>query len=217
MTISSPTPPGYTMDSPNMSIMFISAHQVGLGSHSAEYVLGWSKVMGFIRDVFEEVNKMEKILALLNKLLKNWAEQGWMGRGRPIKLNLKISEEEFFPPPRGQMKQIKIQFFDELATSVKFFIRRKAFQNSSTLKQLTLKKLSLLIKTVEDVDSLELPRDLGHELKDEIVSCWKFRYLTDLQNVGQRRKSSSESFNDRRHAWRSKTFDDKHRFNVEFK
>lgn len=173
--------------------------------------------MEIIRDAFEKDNKMETILDHLNMLIRKWAEQGWMGRGKPIKLNLKISEEAFFPAPVGQMKQIKIQFFDELATSVKFFIRRKVESESfQTLKQITLKNLSIIVDTAETVDSLELPRDLSKQLKDEIVSCWKHRYLTDLRNMGKRSKSFSEDSNDKRHAWRARTFDEKHRFNIEF-
>lgn len=173
--------------------------------------------MEIIRDVFEEVNKMEQILIQLQEHLGDWAKQGWMGRGRQIKLNLKVSEEEFFPPPRGQMKQVKVQFFDELVTSVKFFVRRKAAMHSSvTLKQLALENLSLLVATAEDVDCLELPRNLTFDLKDEIISCWKHRYLTDLKSLGTRKKSWSEAFNDKRNAWRARTFDDKHKFNIEF-
>ena len=173
--------------------------------------------MEIIRDVFQRVNKMDEILNNLNELLGAWAEQGWMGRGRPIKLKLKVSEEEFFPPPRGQMKQVEIQFLDELATLVKFFVRRKSASHSFlTLKQLTLEIISLLVPGAEDVDCLELPRDLAFQLKDEICSCWKHRYLTDLVILGKRNKSFSEAFNDERHAWRARTFDDKQKVNIEF-
>jgi len=201
-----------------MSVMFISAHQVGMGSHTAEYVIGWKTVMGIIRDVFEHVSEMEKILVMLKQHLADWAKQGWMGRGRPVNFKLKISEEDFFPPPKGQMKQIKIQFFDELATSLKFFIRRKVDQKSFlSLKQMTLQKLSLLVPSAEQVSSLELPRVLEIKLKDEITSCWKHRSLTELSKVEKVKKSFSEDFNDKKHAWRARTFFANHKFNIEFK
>merc|ERR1712243_364175 len=90
---------------------------VALGSHNAEDVVGWKTVMKIMIDVFESEIDMDIIKTNINLLLGKWAKQGWMGRGKPVKLNLKISEEKFFPPPEGQMKQIKIQFFDQLATS----------------------------------------------------------------------------------------------------
>jgi len=218
MTVSSPTPPGFTLDSPCMAVMFISAHQVGMGSHTAEYVIGWKTVMGIIRDVFEHVSEMENIIVMLNQHLAEWAMQGWMGRGRHVNFKLKISEEEFFPPPKGQMKQIKLQFFDDLATSLRFFIRRKvALKPFLTLKQMTLQKLSLLVPSTEHLQSLELPRVLQLELKDEITSCWKHRYLIDLSNVDKVKKCFSEDFSDKKHAWRAKTFFANHKFNIEFK
>ena len=70
------------MDSPTMSIMFISAHQVGMGSYTAEYVFGWKKVIEIIQKVFEKVNIMDQIVSDLTQLLSIWAEQGWMGRGK---------------------------------------------------------------------------------------------------------------------------------------
>ena len=216
--ISSPTPPGFTVDSPNMSVMFISAHQVGMGSHTAEYVLGWKKVMEMITEVFEKETKIGRIVSDLSSVIQSWAEQGWMGRGKPIKINLKVSEEAFFPPPLGQMKQVKVQFFDELATSVKFFVRRKVKGDLSlTLKDIAMKNLSVLVDTAESVDSLELPRDLSKQLVDEIDSCWKHRYLTDLKKGGgQRRKSYSEDYNDNRHAWRARTFDENDQLKIAF-
>ena len=215
--IASPTPPGFTMESPNMSLMFISAHQVALGSHNAEYVVGWKTVMKIMIDVFESEIDMDIIKTTISLLLGKWAEQGWMGRGKPIKLNLKISEEKFFPPPEGQMKQIKVQFFDQLATSVKFFIRRKFDKSlSMTLRHIALRQLSSLVDEVESVESLELPRDLRKELRSEMVSCWKSRYLAWLKNQREKRKSYSEDYNDKRHAWRAITFDDKDRFKLPF-
>jgi len=205
------------MESPNMSLMFISAHQVGLGSHTAEYVLGWRTVMKIIIDVFENEIEMESITTTINLLIRKWAEQGWMGRGKPIKLNLKISEEKFLPPPEGQMKQIKIQFFDQLATSVKFFIRRKFDKSlSMTLRHIALKQLSFFVDKAESVDWLELPRDLIKELRSEMLSCWKARYLTWVKSQGEKKKSFSEDYNDKRHAWRALTFDDKDRFKLPF-
>jgi len=201
-----------------MSLMFISGHQVGLGSHTAEYVLGWKKVMQIIVNVFENEIRMESIASSLNTLISKWAKEGWMGRGKKqINFNLKISEEKFFPPPRGQMKQIKIQFFDELVTSVKFYIRRKFDKTAAlTLRHIALSKLCLIVNTAESVDFLELPKNLSSELKSEIVSCWKMRYLTDLKRAEKTKKSYCEEFNDTRNSWRARTFDDKDRFKLPF-
>jgi len=172
--------------------------------------------MQIIVDVFEKEIRMENIKSSLNTLISKWAKDGWMGRGKHINLNLIISEEKFFPPPRGQMKQIKIQFFDQLVTSVKFYIRRKFDKTAAlTLRHIALNKLCLIVNTAESVDFLELPKNLSSELKSEIVSCWKLRYLTDIKKV-EKKKSYCEEFNDTRHSWRARTFDDKDRFKLPF-
>ena len=216
MTLSSPTPPGFIIESQSMSVMFISAHQVGMGSHTAEYVIGWEKVMKIISEIFEQHIKMEKIIEAMEAQLKTWAKKGWIGRGKPVDLSLKISDESFFPPPAGQMKQIKIMFFDELITSITFFVRRKIVKESVSLKQLTLEKLSLTVPNSESVNMLELPRNLARDLKNEIDSCWQQRYLRDSK-INSTKKSYTENFNDRRHAWRARTFERNHKFNINFR
>jgi len=173
--------------------------------------------MQIIIDVFENEIEMEKIISSINLLVRKWAEQGWMGRGKQVKLDIKISEEKFFPRPEGQMKQIKFQFYDELATSLKFFIRRKFDRSlSMTLRHIALKQLSMLVDVAESAETLELPRDLTKELKAEVISCWKHRYLTRIKNLVGKKKSYSEDYNDNKHAWRAMTFDDKDRFKLPF-
>ena len=46
-------------------------------------------------------------------LLMDWAKANWMGRGKEVIVDLKISEEDFLP---FDIKQVKIQFYDELAS-----------------------------------------------------------------------------------------------------
>ena len=162
------------MSSP--SFMFVSGHQSVLGWHNAEYVIGWKRVMQMILRVFEDKKRMQDIQETLHELLKKWAKENWMGRGKDVIVNLKITEEDFLPL---DIKQVKIQFFDELATLLRFYVKKRKSKRRTTLKEIMLRQLSILVDKPDDVESLELPRVLEMELKDEIENCWKSRHILD--------------------------------------
>merc|ERR1711874_170602 len=168
-TMAAPTPPGYVIDTDELAVMFVSGHQSVLGWHNAEYV---------IRCVFEDNRRMQDIQETLHELLKKWAKENWMGRGKDVVVDLKITEEDFLPL---DIKQVKIQFFDELATLLRFYVkkRKSKIRARLTLKQIMLRQLSFLVDRTEDVESIELPRSLELELKDEIESCWKSRHILE--------------------------------------
>ena len=87
-TMIAPTPPGYVIDTEDIAVMFVSGHQSVFGWHNAEYVIGWKRVMQMILCVFEDKNKMDDILSTLHKLLKDWAKENWMGRGKEVIVDL---------------------------------------------------------------------------------------------------------------------------------
>ena len=176
-----PTPPGFIVDTPNISVMFVSGYQSILGWHNAEYVIGWKTIMKMILGVFEEFTRMEDIKKTLSMMLLGWAKDGWMGRGKDVLIDLKITEEDFLP---FNVKQVKIQFFDDQTTLLRFYVRKdKIVKKSRTLKQITLQNLSFVVDKPTSVGYLELPIHLAEELEDEIENCWKSRYILEAQTA----------------------------------
>ena len=207
MTSKPPTPPGYTVSGHSISVMFVSGHQRVLGSHSAEQVLGWHLVMEHILAVFQSNHQLAKLSAELHLVLARWAEQGWMGRGRPVHTLVKVTEEQFFPPARqfGKMKQVKVMFFDQLTTSLRFYVRLKPEQQELSLKQLSLESLALRLENAEQADCVGIPVCLASLLREEIDSCWRNKHLGEVAKKS-RMKTFSQAYSDKIHSWRAKTF-----------
>ena len=87
--------------------------------------------MKMILGVFEEFTRMEDIKKTLSMLLLGWAKDGWMGRGKDVLIDLKITEEDFLP---FNVKQVKIQCFDDQTTLLRFYVRKdKIVKKSRTL------------------------------------------------------------------------------------
>lgn len=197
-----PTPPGYLINAEDIAVMFVSGHQDVLGWHNAEYVIGWKTVMKIILGVFQEKKRMAEIQEILHNLLEIWAEDGWMGRGKKIIVDLKITEEDFLP---FDIKQVKIQFYDDLATLLRFYVKKRKPKRKVTLKEHMLRELSFIVENPEDVASLELPRSLEAELKDEMENCWKSRHI--LEAMSRRGRDRRATNADRMHRWMAEYFD----------
>ena len=118
-----------------------------------------------------------------------------------ILVDLKITEEDFLPL---DIKQVKIQFYDELATSLRFYVKKRKQAQSRTLKEITLQNLSFLVDAPASTELLELPRDLAEQLRDEIENCWKSRHILGAQTRGKRWRVLDA---DRSHRWKAKYFD----------
>lgn len=201
--MAAPTPPGYIIEGSNTSVMFVSGYQAVLGWHNAEYVIGWKKVMKMILCIFETNTNMKTIQTMLHQLLLSWAKDNWMGRGKEVPVMLAITEEEFLPL---DIKQIKINFNDELSTVLRFYVKRRMIKKKSrSLKELTLTNLSFLVNKPESTECLELPYNLAEDLKDEIENCWKSRHILD--NMIRRDRTKVFSNCDRSHAWKAKYFE----------
>ena len=163
------TTPGFVIESEDIAVMFVSGHQREFGSHTAEYVIGWKRVMQMILCVFGDNNKMDDIMKTLLKLLKDWAKDDWMGRGKvQVPVDLQITEEEFLP---DDIRQVKIKFHHELPTKLRFYVKNKKKQ-IDTLKTRVLASLASMVNN-EDVQSLELPRGLKEDLKDFKLNIWR--------------------------------------------
>lgn len=204
-----PTPPGYKISGPSVCVMFVSGHQAVFGWHNAEYVIGWKTVMRIILNNFESLAVMEEIQVRTREDLSRWAREGWMGRGKTVKLDVNISDEEFFPAPFGEIKQVKIQFHDDLSTQLRFYVRqhrKPPVRGSKTLTELSLQNLSMIVDDAKQIGKLELPRQLRHQLDDQIRNCWKARYLSDVKRNLIHCNTTDTS--DKSHSWKAKYFDD---------
>ena len=117
--------------------------------------------------------RIEDIKDMLQKLLLAWVKRNWMGRGKDVGLDMFITEEDFLPL---NIKQIKIQFHDQLSTKLRFYVKRKPIKSTRTLKQLTLQKLSFLVDKPTSTDNLELPIQLSQLLKAGLMKGVIFGY-----------------------------------------
>merc|ERR1712189_170964 len=113
-----------------------------------------------------------------------------------VGLDIFITEEDFLPL---NIKQIKIQFQDQLSTKLRFYVKRKPIKSTRTLK-----KLTFLVDKPTSTDNLELPIQLSQLLKDEIENCWKSRYIIDAST--KKIRQSKTNLIDRSHAWKAKYF-----------
>ena len=166
-----PTPPGFHIESGDLYVMFVSGHDIVFGWTQAEYVIGWKRVMQIILCVFEDHKRMDDIQMTLHKLLEAWAKENWMGRGKEIIFDLKITDEDFLP---FDIKQVKIQFYDDLATLLRFYVKKRKPKGELSLKQLALCELSKLIDKPKDVVTVGLPSPLSKEL--ELADIWGERH-----------------------------------------
>ena len=192
-------------------MMFVSGHQEIFGWHNPEYVIGWTALMKIILRNFLQSSVMEEIKAGTQEELEIWAQDGWMGRGKKILLDLNISDEDYFPGQFGDIKQVKIQFHDELSTSLRFYVRQQRktpARGAPTLKDLSLKNLSMIVKDAHQIGNLELPRQLQNQLDDQIRNCWKTRYLSDVREENKLRNTTSAYKVDKSHSWKAKYFDE---------
>ena len=162
---------------------------------------------------FQQSSVMDQIKARTQEELEIWARDGWMGRGRKVLLDLKISEEDYFPGEFGAIKQVKIQFQDELSTLLRFYVRQQRpppARGAPRLKDLSLKNLSLIVEDAHQIGQLELPRQLQNQLDDQIRNCWKSRYLSDVRekNKSTNRARATAYKIDKSHSWKAKYFDE---------
>ena len=208
-----PTPPGFRLEGSSVCVMFVSGHQAVFGWHNPEYVIGWTALMKIILKNFQQSSVMEDITARTQEDLETWAQDGWMGRGKKVSLDLQISEEEYFPGEFGDIKQVKIQFQDELSTLLRFYVRQQRkppARGAARLKDLSLKNLSMIVVGAHQIGKLELPRQLQNQLDDQIRNCWKSRYLSDVRekNKSTNTTRATAYLMDKSHSWKAKYFDE---------
>ena len=179
------TTPGFVIDSESVAVMFVSGHQKDFGSHNAEYVIGWKRVMQMILCTFTENKRMDHIMTTLHSLLTTWAHSDWMGRGkRHIEVEIKITEEEFLP---SDLRQVIVIFHHEIPTKLRFYIKNKE-KEIVKLKSSALKTLASLVD-IEDVQSLGLPQQLRKELIDFKLNIWrKGVYMGPGKKIDERKK-----------------------------
>ena len=208
-----PTPPGFRLEGGSVCVMFVSGHQEIFGWHNPEYVIGWTALMKIILRNFRQSSVMEEIKARTQKELEIWAQEGWMGRGKKVLLDLNISDEDYFPGKFGEIKQVKIQFQDELSTLLRFYVRQQRkppARGAPTLKDLSLQNLSMIVEEAHQIGKLELPRQLQNQLDDQIRNCWKSRYLSDVREKNKSTNTTSALAYkvDKSHSWKAKYFDE---------
>ena len=105
------TVPGYTAQSNNFMVKFISGFKDGKLNEEVEYQNDWTKVMDIILDNLEtfptRIMNTHKFLVMD---LNRWTiSQPW-GKYGSINTNVTIEEKAYFTPPLGSTKSFRISF-----------------------------------------------------------------------------------------------------------
>ena len=127
----------------------------------------------------------------LGNKLAQWTRI-WSRRGG-FDVSLKITDETFFPRPRGHMKCIKLCISDQHDTTLEFYIKKRFALKS--LKDICFGVLANRIKDGLTINTMELPRTLRTSLRTEYLNCWALKrfprfniHISPYQEAMRRKK-----------------------------
>ena len=169
------TIPGFTMQSKRFMVKFVSAFKNGLLSDELEYETDWKDVMIIILETLEvfptSVDNTEQVLA---RVLEDWVKSHEGAEDLNIGVNVKMEEKDYFAPPLGLTKCMRIKFTDKWNTEVIFHIKKKMRMRS--LKNIAAAEVVDLIKKRENIKLLEIPTTLNANLSRQFKNDWSSRY-----------------------------------------
>jgi len=183
------TVPGFTLQSSNFQVKFVTALQLGYVSNVLEYETDWMGVMYLVLDTLEmfpeDVDKIEEVLA------KSY-EDRIVTQAGPRHLNIqiatKLGEEVYFTPPLGSKKSLRISFTDLYSTVVIFHIKKRSTMKS--LKELSSAAVAQHLRRKEDLLHLELPITLYKPVALDLQDGWTpRRYWENIDCCHQHKNS----------------------------
>jgi len=169
------TAPGFTLQSSNFEVRFVSGFQKGVVSEIVEYETDWKEVMVIILDSLEMFpNSVVMTQSILARSLINWVHSHPGAEQLNIKANVTFEEKVFFTPPLGSKKSLNILFSDNFKTEVLFHIKKRS--TLKTLKHLCSSAVVDNLKKKEDIIKLEIPISLISNLVKEFGNDWSPKY-----------------------------------------
>jgi len=172
------TVPGFTLQSPNFMVKFISGLQRGNVSKILEYDTDWMEVMTMVLDILEMFPKdLQKVETVLAKSLEDWIVSHEGAENLNISATAKLKEKIYFTPPLGSKKSLCVSFTDKFKTEVIFHVKKRSTMKS--LKDLSLAAVAEYVHFEKDLLSLELPVTLHGDLTMALSDGWTPRRFRD--------------------------------------
>ena len=172
------TVPGFTMQSENFYLKFITGLQCGVSSRLLEYETDWYEVMEIILSrLQDEQENKEGFEAIASRDLEYWAKMQPGGDSLNLQIRCLLEEKRYFEPPAGSRKALRLVFNDRFSTQVLFHVRKKMFLKS--LRELSAVAVADLVAKEETFKSLgsELPLHLIPEVRRAFNDCWTPRFF----------------------------------------
>lgn len=182
------TVPGFTIQSENFMVKFVSGLLEGALSELLEYDTDWMEVMLIILDTLEtfptSVMTTQNILA---RSLENWVMSHPGAEHLNMKATVTIEEKAYFTPPLGSKKSLRVSFADTFQTEVLFYVKKKS--NLRNLKNLGAVAVVENLKAKEDIADLEIPIILVANLVKPFNDDWSSKfYRNNIHSCQESRK-----------------------------
>jgi len=161
------TVPGFTLQSPNFKLQFISAYDDGVVSESFQYETDWMETMVIILYTLEyfptSVEFAEKYLVTTFERMMP-----------EMKVTVKLRDRAYFGSPFGKTKKMTLEFNDGSSTNLIFLIKKRTIMTS--LKDIAAEAVVNKLKTEGDIAKLDIPLSLKDNLVKEYQHDWNERY-----------------------------------------
>ena len=183
---------GYTLQSRKFCLQFKSATQKGERSPILEEKTDWVAVMRILVSSLDN-NPTDTAMACreASVRLEEWAvcQPG----GQPLQLRIRVEMKDRKYYRQDQTKCLWLHFSDIYKTAVMFQAKRKTMMMD--LRSLAAAAVVGSIARKEDIESLEVPRDVIPDMKAAFDDHWRVKYLNTSP---LKRKISEETRNDLR-------------------
>ena len=164
------TVPGFTMQSENFYLKFITGLQCGVSSRLLEYETDWYEVMEIILSrLQDEQEDKERFEVIASRDLEYWAKMQPGGDSLNLKIRVMLEEKRYFEPPAGSRKALRLVFNDRFSTQVLFHVRKKVLMRS--LVEIAAVSVPDLVSGEETLHA-ELPGHLIPEVRRALHNFW---------------------------------------------
>ena len=189
------TVPGFTVQSEQFMLTFISAFKKGLSSHQLEYETDWLEVMIIILDTLEMFpNNVDVTERVVSKTLEDWVASHEGAENLNIKAAVKMEEKVYFSPPLGTKKCMRVMFADKWNTEVLFRVKKKIGMES--MKDLAAGAVADCLEKEDDIVQLEIPMTLIYNLVKQFRNDWSAKYYKSHINCCTDHRDGVKSVNE---------------------
>ena len=183
---------GYSQESKKFFLQFKSASQKGVRSPILEEKTDWVAVMRLLL-VSLDNNPTDTAAACkeASSRLEEWAVCQPGGEPLQLRIRVELQDRKYFR--QDQTKSLWLHFSDIYRTAVMFSVRRKT--QMTGLRGLAAAAVVGSLVRKEDIESLEVPRDVLPDIREAFEDNWRVKYINTSP---LKRKISEETRNDLR-------------------